>query len=178
VAVVALGYRREQVGHPADGFGFLAARTEGLRVLGCVWNSSLFPGRAPAGMVNFTSFAGGATDPEVCEWTEERIAETVGREIGAVLKINGPPAARLVWRHRRALPQYNLSHSGTIAALRNACARFPGLFLTGNYLEGPAIGTCVEQAFRTADSVRSYLETADEAGGAQETRSRTALESR
>jgi len=178
VAVVAAGYRREQVGHPAEGFGFLVARTEGMRVLGCVWNSSLFPGRAPEGMVSFTSFAGGATDPELCEWSEERIAETVGGEVAAVLKISGPPATRLVWRHRRALPQYNLGYSHKIAALYKACARFPGLFLTGNYLEGPAVGACVEHAFRTADSVRSYLEAIDEVGGAQATRRRTALESR
>ena len=178
VAVVAAGYRREQVGHPAEGFGFLVARKEGLRVLGCVWSSSLFPGRAPKGMVNFTCFGGGASDPELCEWSEERIAETVGREIAAVLKISGPPVTRLVQRRRRALPQYNLDHGRTVAALREACARCPGLFLTGNYFEGPAIGTCVEHAFRTADSVREYLASVDESGGAQDTPGHTVLESR
>ena len=167
VAVVAAGYRREQVAHAADGFGFLVARKEGLRALGCVWNSSLFPGRAPKGMLNFTSFAGGATDPELCEWSEGRIAETVCGEIAGVLGISGPPAKRLVWRHRRALPQYNLGHSKTIAALRQACSPFPGLFLAGNYLEGPAIGACVEQAFRIAEDVERYLASTEEAGGAQ-----------
>lgn len=169
VAVVATGYRREQVAHSADGFGFLVARKEGLRTLGCVWNSSLFPGRAPKGMLNFTSFAGGATDPELCEWSEGRIAETVCGEIAGVLGISGPPVKRLVWRHRRALPQYNLGHGTTITSLRQACSRFPGLFLAGNYLEGPAIGACVEQAFRTAADVERYLAT-EQAGGTPKAR--------
>ncbi len=177
VAVVAAGYRRGQVGHPADGFGFLVTRQEGLRVLGCVWNSSLFPRRAPNGMVNFTCFAGGATDAEVCEWSEERIGETVGRELAAVLAINGPPVARLIASHRRALPQYNLGHGSRVAALREACARVPGLFLTGNYLEGPAVGACLEQAFRTAESVRQYCASGEEAGSAQNARGRAVLES-
>ncbi len=177
VAVVAVGYRREQVSHPADGFGFLVARQEGLRVLGCVWNSSLFPGRAPKGMVNLTSFAGGATDAEICEWSEERIGETVGREVAEVLKISGPPVTRLISRHRRALPQYNLGHGSRVAALREACARVPGLFLAGNYLEGPAIGACVEQAFRVAESVRQYCTSGEELGGAQNARGHAVLES-
>ena len=67
VVVVAAGYRRDQIQQASNGFGFLVPRSEGLRVLGTVWNSSLFPGRAPEGMACFTSFAGGATDPGLCE---------------------------------------------------------------------------------------------------------------
>ena len=168
VAVVGAGYRREQVWHPLQGFGYLVARKEGLRVLGCVWNSSLFPGRAPQGMVNITSFAGGATDPGMCEWSEERIAETVDREIAGVLHIGGPPVTRIVRRHTRALPQYNLGHERIVAALHGACADWPGLHLAGNYLEGPSIGACVEQALRTAEAVQRHLRAAPEAGSARE----------
>ena len=38
VAVLAMGWRRADVGHPLDGFGFLAPRKEGLRSLGCLFN--------------------------------------------------------------------------------------------------------------------------------------------
>ncbi len=162
VAVVSAGYRRDQVGSPADGFGFLVPRKEGLQVLGTVWNSSLFPGRAPEGMVNFASFAGGATQRDALERSEEEIGEAVCEEVARVLRISGPPVTRLVQRYARALPQYNLGHSQTIAALRELCAAVPGLFLTGNYFEGPAIGACVEQALRTADAAGAYLAALDE----------------
>ena len=77
VNVLFAGYRREQFQRPPDGFGFLVPRTEGLRVLGTVFNSSLFAGRAPDGMVALTSFSGGATDPKFCELSDQEITETI-----------------------------------------------------------------------------------------------------
>ncbi len=162
VAVVAGGYREEQMAHPVDGFGFLVPRREGMRVLGTVWNSSLFPGRAPKGMVNLTSFAGGATDRELLQSSDAEVADTIAQEVARVLKITGQPATTRVQRYARALPQYNLGHGATIAALRELCAISPGLFLTGNYLEGPSIGVCVEQAFHTAQAVQQYLASTGE----------------
>jgi protoporphyrinogen/coproporphyrinogen III oxidase len=164
VAVVAAGYRREQVRHAGNGFGFLVPRSEGLRVLGTVWNSSLFPGRAPENMACFTSFAGGATDPALCGMSDDEIAEITCTEVGRILGITGPPVTRLVHRYARALPQYNLGHSETVSALEAAASSVPGLFLAGNYLTGPSIGSCVEQANQTADAVRVYLESIGVAG--------------
>jgi protoporphyrinogen/coproporphyrinogen III oxidase len=157
VAVMAAGYRREQIGHKGDGFGFLVPRSEGLRVLGTVWNSSLFPGRAPEGMACFTSFAGGATDPSLLEWDDDRIAETICGEVGRVLGITGPPITRMVHRYARAIPQYNLGHTEAVSPLTAAIASVPGLFLAGNYLSGPSIGSCVEQANQTAQAALAYL---------------------
>ena len=148
----------------ADGFGFLAPRAEGLRVLGTVFNSALFPGRAPEGMVCFTSFAGGATDPDLCELSDDEITETVFAEVARVLGITGKPAATNLHRYARALPQYNLGHTQIIKSLEALTASMPGLFLAGNYLSGPSIGACVEQADRTAEAVRAYLASIGVAG--------------
>jgi oxygen-dependent protoporphyrinogen oxidase len=164
VAVVAAGYRRDQVRHAGNGFGFLVPRSEGLRTLGTVWNSSLFPERAPENMACFTSFAGGATDPALCDLSENEIAETICGELGRILGITGPPVTRLVHRYTRALPQYNLGHSETVSALGATASSVPGLFLTGNYLFGPSLGSCVEQANQTADAVRVYLASIGVAG--------------
>jgi oxygen-dependent protoporphyrinogen oxidase len=164
LAVVAAGYRRDQVRNAGNGFGFLVPRSEGLRVLGTVWNSSLFPERAPENMACFTSFAGGATDPALCGKTEDEIAEIICGEVRRVLGITGPPMTRLVHRYTRALPQYNLGHSETVSALGEAASSVPGLFLTGNYLSGPSIGCCVERANQIADAVRVYLASIGVAG--------------
>ena len=164
LAVVAAGYRRDQVRNAGNGFGFLVPRSEGLRVLGTVWNSSLFPERAPENMACFTSFAGGATDPALCGMSEDEIAEIICGEVKRVLGITGPPMTRLVHRYTRALPQYNLGHSETVSALGAAASSVPGLFLAGNYLSGPSIGSCVEQANQTAETVRVYLASIGVAG--------------
>jgi protoporphyrinogen/coproporphyrinogen III oxidase len=158
VTVVASGYYLRQIGRTLDGFGFLVPRREKLRTLGTVWNSSLFPGRAGEGRAVLTSFAGGTTDPAFVAKTEDEIAEIVENENARVLQITGPPIASAVWRYPRALPQYNLGHGHVVEQIRASASEIPGLFFCGNYLEGPSLGKCVEQGFRTAESVRDYLQ--------------------
>jgi oxygen-dependent protoporphyrinogen oxidase len=157
VAVVSLGYHKKNVGHSLDGFGFLVPRSAGLRVLGTVWNSSLFPGRAPEGHALLTSFAGGATDPAAAKLKPEELAALIHREISPLLSIKSEPIFSNVTIWPRALPQYNLGHGDRLARIENLQVQFPGLWLAGNYLRGPAIGSCVEQALAVAERVRARL---------------------
>jgi protoporphyrinogen/coproporphyrinogen III oxidase len=157
VAVVAASYYRRQVGDPLEGFGFLIPRREKVRTLGTVWNSSLFAGRAPAGVVTITSFIGGATDQDIVNHSEEQIARIVHEDNARILGIAGPAVETAVWLHTRALPQYNLGHGHTVEAVRDAEKKTPGLFFAGNYLEGPAVGKCLEQGFHAAEAARNYL---------------------
>lgn len=154
VAVVSLGYRKEDVLHPLAGFGFLVPRSSGLDVLGTVWNSSLFPGRAPEGHALLTSFVGGATNPEAIRKSPEELCGLVHKEITPILGIRGEQVFSNVTTWQRALPQYNLGHTARLAAIEKLRGAFPGLYFAGNYLNGPAIGTCVEHALKVADEVR------------------------
>jgi oxygen-dependent protoporphyrinogen oxidase len=154
VAVVSLGYRKEDVTHSLAGFGFLVPRSSGLSVLGTVWNSSLFPGRAPDGNALLTSFVGGATNPDAIQQSSEQLASQVHREIAPLLGIRKEPVFSNVTIWSRALPQYNLGHTARLAAIEKLRADFPGLHFSGNYLNGPAIGSCVEQASKVADEIR------------------------
>ena len=157
VAVVAAGYDSHQIGPDLDGFGFLVPRSEKRRTLGTVWNSSLFPGRAPAGGCTMTSFVGGATEPDVLDKTDEEIASLVQDENSKILGITGPPVASAVWKHPKALPQYNLGHGHIVEAIRDGEKENPGVFFSGNYLEGPSLGKCVEHGFKTAEAVEEFL---------------------
>lgn len=157
VAVVCTGYRRDQIGGSADGFGFLVPRNEGLQVLGTVWNSSLFPGRAPAGMATLTSFVGGATAPGIVELDEGNLLDIVTRENSRVMAIRGTPVSWHVQVWKRAIAQYNVGHQARLDSLRAECSQVPGLFVTGSYFDGPAIGACVEHASRTAEEAFHYI---------------------
>jgi protoporphyrinogen/coproporphyrinogen III oxidase len=157
VAVVSLGYRREQVNHSLEGFGFLVPRSEGHRTLGTVWNSSLFPGRAPEGCVLLTSFLGGATDPQAVALSAEDISAMVHREIAAILSIRGAAAFSNVQLYSRALPQYNMGHTARVGNLERESSFLLNLRFVGNYLHGPAIGACVEQALAVADEIRTGI---------------------
>ena len=153
VAIVSLGYRREDVGHPLQGFGFLVPRSAGLRVLGTVWNSSLFPKRAPQGYVLLTNFVGGATDPQAITLSPEGLFAAVHREISPLLSIREKPVFSNVQIYPRALPQYNVGHSERLAKLEKLQRETPGLRLVGNYLRGPSIGACVEQALAVEEAL-------------------------
>jgi oxygen-dependent protoporphyrinogen oxidase len=171
VAQVSAGYGLEQINYwnsekGLEGFGFLVPRSEGLRLLGTVWNSSLFPDRAPHGMVSFTSFLGGMTDPEITSYSSERIAAIAHSELSTILGITGAPAAQQVSCWKRALPQYNIGHRATIASLQDLSARTPGIFLAGNYLAGPAIGACVEHANELAREVARFCSASAQSSSA------------
>lgn len=162
VVQVSAGYRVEQIRqreakNGLEGFGFLVPRSEKLRLLGTVWNSSLFPGRAPEGMASFTSFLGGMTDREIVSRPPDEIAAIAHAELSAVLGISGAPVVQRTSCWQRALPQYNIGHREFAAALGELCAATPGVFLAGNYFGGPAIGACVEYANKVAEQAADFL---------------------
>jgi oxygen-dependent protoporphyrinogen oxidase len=168
VAQVATGYRLADISEPKlrtrGGFGFVVPRSEGLRSLGTVFNSFLFPGRAPEQMAGFTTFLGGATDTAIRACSDLEIASIAHSEVSRVLGIGAAPVAQHVARWDGALPQYNLGHGDIVRSLVDLCAATPGLFLAGNYLAGPSIGSCVEQANDVANRVAEFFggkETAD-----------------
>jgi len=160
LAVVGSGYYKKQTGMDLDGFGVLIPRSEKHRTLGIVWDSSLFPGRAPDGQMTLASFIGGATDPEIARRSEAEISGLVQKDHEEILGITGSPIVSKVWIHHKALPQYNLGHGHIVEALRDAERSIAGLFFAGNYLEGPSIGKCVESGFQTAEAAQRFVQSA------------------
>ena len=153
IAVVSLGYQTSSVQHSLQGFGFLVPRSSGLQTLGSVWNSSIFPGRAPNGCVLLTSFVGGVTNPQACSGTAQDLAALVHREIAPLLKICQQPIFSNVERYARAIPQYNVGHNQRMAALEQLRISHPNLWLAGNYISGPSWGACVERSLAVAEEV-------------------------
>ncbi len=157
VAVVALGLRREQVRHPLDGFGFLAAPGSGLRLMGCVFASSLFVERAPAGHVALTALAGGRLDPELVSWRAEEIGAAVLADLRSVLGIEGEPQRLHVRRWRRAIPQYELGHGRFVELARRLEAELPGLHVAGSFLDGVAVPDCAARGAGVAREILAML---------------------
>jgi len=142
---------------PLRGFGFLAPRSEGLTVLGTIFNSLLFLDRSPDDRILLTSFLGGALRPEIFDWPEERIWDAVCPELKRILNATSAPEPVGLFRHRRAIPQYNIGQRECVENLASELKRIPGLFVTGNFLHGVSIPACMEHGDNTAKAVAEYL---------------------
>ncbi len=153
LAIVYLAYDESMIEHSLRGFGFLAAPREGLNVLGCVWNTSLFEGRAPEGKALMTIFIGGARNPAAARLADDELVTLAHGEIQQAMKIRGEPGSISVTRYERAIPQYNLGHAARVKRIDELIGQNAGLYLAGNYLRGPSTGDCVKEADRVAREV-------------------------
>jgi oxygen-dependent protoporphyrinogen oxidase len=139
------------------GFGFLVPRSEKLHLLGTLFSSALFPARAPQGHHLLTAFLGGALEPEVFGWPDERIWDVVQNELKIVLKTSGRPEPLRIVRRAQAIPQYQIGHERLIATLKDEIRATPGLFLAGNYMEGVSVASCMEIGERAAHDVAAFV---------------------
>jgi len=150
VSVVILGYRETAIGRPLDGFGFLVPAREGRRILGTIWNSAIFPDRAPQGSATLTTFVGGMRQPELARLSDEELIGLVIEDLRAIMRLRGDPEFAYVARWERAIPQYELGYGEILAALEHAERSIPGLYFCANYRDGIAVGDCVKNAHEIA----------------------------
>jgi oxygen-dependent protoporphyrinogen oxidase len=143
VASVFVGYRREQVAHALDGFGALVPAVEKRSILGVIFTSSLFPGRAPGGHVALTVIAGGSLNPGVAGLPPEKLTGLVCRELEALLGARGEPAFVRHTVSLRAIPQYNLGFDRHLAAMAECERANPGFLIGGSVRDGIAIPECL-----------------------------------
>jgi protoporphyrinogen/coproporphyrinogen III oxidase len=150
---ITLGYPKDRVVHPMDGFGFLIPRKERIRTLGSLFSSTLFPGRAPDGKVLLTNFIGGATDLAVDTTDDRDLAAEVSREISQLLGIDGKPEFVQATRYRESIPQYAMGHLQKLKNIDLALAEAKGLHLRCNWSGGISVGDCVRNGELLAEEI-------------------------
>ena len=157
VSSLVLGFRREEVAHPLDGFGVLIPQVEGFRILGTLFSSSLFPHRAPPGHVTLTTYAGGARDPELAMLDTNALVEVVCRDLTRLLGLRGRPT----WRHhvqfRRAIPQYEVGFGRFKQRMDEVEAQAPGFFLAGHFRNGISLGDSILAGHDAAERIDRSL---------------------
>lgn len=153
LSVIHLGYHRDDITHPLDGFGMLCPRQEQCHTLGNLWMSTTFAGRAPDGSVLTTTFVGGARRPELAMQDDEAIISMVKEEQQQLIGARRPPQmVRLVrWQH--SVPQYDAAHPQRVGMCNRLEARWPGLYLAGNYRDGFSAEHCWERGKTLAEEM-------------------------
>jgi oxygen-dependent protoporphyrinogen oxidase len=155
VASVFLGYRREDVAHSLDGFGLLTPAVENRRILGTLFSSTLFPGRAPDGHVAFTTFLGGTRQPELAVENDTALLATVRAELALLLGVRGDPVIVRIQRWPRAIAQYVTGFQDYKDACADVTRSSPGLFIGGTACDGVSLSHCIAAGRRLANAVQT-----------------------
>jgi oxygen-dependent protoporphyrinogen oxidase len=144
LTVLNLGFRRADVGHPLQGYGFLVPHHEtGFPLMGVLWADSIFPHHAPADHRLIRVFIGGAHNPDAVSRSDDELLELVMRYSHGLLQLKRDPVLVDVCRYPAAIPQYHLGHVEKTERIRAAVASKPGLHLAGNYLGGVSLNDCI-----------------------------------
>ncbi len=161
VAELFLGYASTQISRALDGFGYLIPAVENRQILGTIWSSSLFEGRAPAGCVALTTFVGGARQPELLELGDGELLRRVTGEIRSILGARGDPVFSRIIRWARAIPQYNMGYHAVLDAINTFEEGHPGIFFCSNFRGGIAVGDCVMNGKKTAERIQHEYQISD-----------------
>ncbi|MGB9601970.1 MAG: protoporphyrinogen oxidase [Limisphaerales bacterium] len=157
VASVVLGYKRDEVEHPLDGFGVLVPRKEGFRILGTIFSSSLFPRRAPKGYVTLTTYLGGAQNPELALLPESELIKITAEDLKVLLGAKGKIEFSFVARYEKAIPQYNVGYGKYLKLIDEVESAAKGIFFAGHYRDGVSLSDSIHSGLKSADKIANYL---------------------
>lgn len=153
LATLALGFKRSEVTHPLDGFGVLCPAIERRNILGALFSSSIFSGRAPEGEVLITCFVGGSRNPTLGRAELATVLPLVLSDLRALLGVRGEPTMIKHQRWAQAIPQYEVGHGAVQKAAERVESALPGLYLTGQWRAGIALGDCIAQGQAAAERI-------------------------
>lgn len=153
ISVVCLGYRKEKIRRSLDGFGFLIPFREGRNILGTLWDSSIFPNRAPEGHVLLRTMLGGARRSALAEENEEKLINLVMEELQDIMEISAQPDFARVYTHRKGIPQYPAGHENRLQLIDNIINKISKLYITGNAYHGIGVNDCIENSYKLAETI-------------------------
>lgn len=156
-ATINLAFRRRDIPHALDGFGFVVPFIEQRSLLACTFSSVKFAGRAPADHVLLRAFMGGALQPELFELDEDEMIQRVRNDLRDLLRVQQPPLFTVVQKWRRSMPQYHVGHLDLVKQIKERAQTLPGLQLAGNAYGGAGVPDCIRSGEAAADAIVAGL---------------------
>ena len=154
VVQVAAGFRKWD-GIKLNAFGGLVPSKENRKILGVLFPSSIFKGRAPEGGALLSIFLGGYKNAEIVDMPDLDIRNLVINELKYTMKTQTEPELLKIFRYRKAIPQYEISSEKRFEAIEKVEKAFPGIYLAGNIVNGIGISDRIVQASKVAQRISS-----------------------
>ncbi len=152
-AVLNLVYRRSDVPHPLDCFGFVVPAVERRSIMACTFSSVKFPNRAPEDLVLLRVFVGGALQQGLLQSDDEDLLRIAREELRDLMGIGVAPRHTVMARYPDAMPQYLLGHTKRVERIESLLARRTELALAGNAYGGVGLPDCVHSGEQAADGI-------------------------
>lgn len=143
MAVVHTAFDAAAAAHIEPAYGFLVARGEGIRMLGCQYETATFRGRGPNGTFLARSMFGGSVDPEAADLGDAQLVDLTLRELRRTAGIDAEPTYTSVARWPHAIPQYAPGHPRRVARIEAALDPIDGFCLAGNALHGVGLSRAI-----------------------------------
>lgn len=157
LAVVALAFDAAAMEGEPKGFGFLVPRGTGPRILGCLWDSSIFPGRAPEGRVLLRAMIGGAHDRSAVSLPENELVRQVREDLRLTMGLEAEPLFTRVYRWPLGIGQYTVGHAQRLERIHTRLSEMPGLWLAGSSFYGISMNACIEKSEEQAREILAFL---------------------
>lgn len=152
IAVVGFGYR--DLAHPLRGFGLLTTAASQQEILGVLWDSSIFPDRAPAGKKLVRVMIGGQRNSELALRSEGELIDMARRGLSSTMGVTETPAVTFVKRWRRGIPNYRVGHLANVERIfARVATQWPGIYLGSNAYWGIGLNDCIGNARRCAEAI-------------------------
>lgn len=153
IASVALGFNKSDILHKLDGFGVLLPEKEKeFKMLGALFSSSIFEGRAPEGKALITCYMGGKRQPELVPLDDAELVNAAIKDLQKLIGLKGNPVFKHVTRWHRGIAQYNIGHGEILEAIDEFEKEFPSVKLIGSYRGGVGVSSCLESALAAAEA--------------------------
>jgi protoporphyrinogen/coproporphyrinogen III oxidase len=157
--VANLAFRRDQIKHPLDAFGFVSPSIERRSITACTFSGVKYADRAPQDWCLLRVFLGGAMNPQAIEWTDNEVRRAALSDLQALLGARGEPLFFKVQRWRRTMPQYELGHLDRLERMERIIQQLPSLALAGNAYRGAGVAHCIQSGERAAERLLEHLKS-------------------
>lgn len=150
LATVVLGFAGARL---PPGFGFLAPECENRFILGALFSSNMFAGRAPANHIIVEALVGGRRHPERLELTDDELIAGALGDIGDLLNISDSPVFARVLRPGGGIPQLEAGYPALLSWRDTLVEEMGSLAVCGFGWEGIGINDMVRTATDVADKI-------------------------
>ncbi|XP_058102266.1 protoporphyrinogen oxidase, mitochondrial isoform X2 [Magnolia sinica] len=164
LSVIITSFKKDNVKRPLEGFGVLVPSKEqdnGLKTLGTLFSSMMFPDRAPNDQYLYTTFVGGSRNRDLARASLDELLPIVTSDLRKLLGAEGQPTfvKHVFWSN--AFPLYGHDYDSVLEGIAKMEGDLPGFFYAGNQRDGLSVGKAIASGCKAADRVISYLSSSD-----------------